>query len=203
MRTKESPVLVCQPAGYEHKTALRQLLELYKYDFTEFDPEDVNESGMYESRDLDAYWNEPGRYPFLLRADGKLAGFALIRLIEKGEGNSESRRREKHCLQAEQESAFQTEQTHKSLQETASQYEMVEFFIMKKYRGCGVGRQAACELFRQFPGRWKLGVMEENAPALSFWRSVIGSCESAVDLIETRETDWDGPVLRFESQGSV
>ncbi|NGZ77166.1 GNAT family N-acetyltransferase [Saccharibacillus sp. VR-M41] len=134
---------------------------------------------MYEFRDFDAYWNEPGRYPFLLRADGKLAGFALIRLIgPSDEGSSEKA-------------------------DGLGIYEMVEFFVMKKYRKQGIGRRAADELFRRFPGRWKLGVMEENAPALSFWREAIASCEAAEKLLETREREWDGPMLRFTVRKSA
>jgi hypothetical protein len=33
---------------YDQKSTLRNLLELYKYDFSEFNPEDVNENGLYD-----------------------------------------------------------------------------------------------------------------------------------------------------------
>ncbi|MEJ8307342.1 GNAT family N-acetyltransferase [Saccharibacillus sacchari] len=157
--------LSCLQADYANKSTLRQLLELYKYDFTAYDPEDVNESGLYEYRDLDSYWNVPGHYPFLLRADGKLAGFALIRRFEADSGSG---------------------------------HEMVEFFVLKKYRGYGLGRAAAQRLFAAFPGAWKLSVMENNAPALAFWQRAIFSCPAASDHIERREEDWEGPVLQFE-----
>lgn len=159
--------LSCLQADYAYKSTLRQLLELYKYDFTAYDPEDVNESGLYEYRDLDSYWNVPGHYPFLLRADGKLAGFALIRRFETDFGSG---------------------------------HEMVEFFVLKKYRGYGLGRAAAQRLFAVFPGAWKLSVMENNAPALAFWQRAIYSCPAASDYIERREEDWEGPVLRFETR---
>ncbi|WP_442600663.1 GNAT family N-acetyltransferase [Paenibacillus sp. KN14-4R] len=64
---------------YEQKSVLRNLLELYKYDFTEFDPEDVNESGLYEYMYLDHYWTEEGRYPYFIRVNEQLAGFVLVR----------------------------------------------------------------------------------------------------------------------------
>lgn len=66
---------------YEQKSTLRNLLELYKYDFSEYDPEDVNENGLYEYMYLDHYWTEEGRYPFFIRVDGKLAGLALVRKL--------------------------------------------------------------------------------------------------------------------------
>ncbi len=66
-------------APLNKKPVLRHLMELYKYDFTEFDPEDVNEHGLYGYKYLDHYWTEEGRRPFLITVDDKYAGFALIR----------------------------------------------------------------------------------------------------------------------------
>ncbi len=71
----------------EQKSTLRNLLELYKYDFSEFDPEDVNENGLYEYMYLDHYWTEEGRYPFFFRVEGKLAGLALVRKLGTDEDN--------------------------------------------------------------------------------------------------------------------
>ncbi|MGO4530357.1 GNAT family N-acetyltransferase [Paenibacillus sp. 2TAF8] len=72
---------------YEQKSILRNLLELYKYDFSEFDPDDVNPNGLYEYKYLDHYWTEDGRYPFFIKVDDKLAGFALVRDIGANESN--------------------------------------------------------------------------------------------------------------------
>ncbi|MCM3274242.1 GNAT family N-acetyltransferase [Paenibacillus elgii] len=77
--------VVVSKAAAEQKSVLRNLLELYKYDFTEFDPEDVNEHGLFEYPYLDHYWTEEGRHPFLVYVDGKLAGFALIRELGSDE----------------------------------------------------------------------------------------------------------------------
>ena len=71
-----------EPATLSDKPVLRRLLQLYLYDFTEFAPEDLDEHGEYAYRYLDHYWapnDGEERHPFLIRADGKLAGFALIR----------------------------------------------------------------------------------------------------------------------------
>ncbi|BBH24381.1 hypothetical protein Back11_57260 [Paenibacillus baekrokdamisoli] len=72
---------------YDQKSTLRNLLELYNYDFSEFEPEDVNENGLYGYRYLDQYWTEEGRHPFFIRVDGKLAGFALVREVGTNEHN--------------------------------------------------------------------------------------------------------------------
>ena len=42
----------------KHKTVLRQLLEFYCYDFSEYLKTDVNEHGKFEYQYLDSYWLE-------------------------------------------------------------------------------------------------------------------------------------------------
>ncbi|MFP3390932.1 GNAT family N-acetyltransferase [Brevibacillus sp. SIMBA_040] len=61
------------------KDALRRLLELYIYDFSEFLPIDVNEDGYYGYEYLDEYWSDPVRHPYFIKVEGKLAGFVLVR----------------------------------------------------------------------------------------------------------------------------
>jgi predicted acetyltransferase len=65
-------------AELRDKPVLRQLLQLYQYDFSEFDNADVDDDGSYRYGYFDSYWTEPGRHPLLLRVDGKWAGFALV-----------------------------------------------------------------------------------------------------------------------------
>jgi predicted acetyltransferase len=66
------------PVELEHKSVLRQLLELYAYDFSEYDDADVNEHGLYGYKYLDHYWTEPDRHPFFIVVDGHLAGLVLV-----------------------------------------------------------------------------------------------------------------------------
>ena len=68
-------------ALYHQKATLRNLIELYKYDFSEFDPDDVNENGLYDYMYLDHYWTEEDRHPYFIRVEGLLAGFVLIREV--------------------------------------------------------------------------------------------------------------------------
>lgn len=62
----------------EEKSLLIQLMELYNYEFTVYNNADINEFGYYGYAHIDDYWNEEERYPYLIRVDGKIAGFALI-----------------------------------------------------------------------------------------------------------------------------
>jgi len=74
-----NPAVTLEPAAYEQKAILRNLLELYVYDFTEFTGDDIGADALFGYRYLDHYWTDPDRYPFLIRANGALAGFALVR----------------------------------------------------------------------------------------------------------------------------
>jgi predicted acetyltransferase len=122
-------------AAEEARPVLRRLVELYLYDFSEFDGADVDAGGEYGYRYLDLYWTEAGRHAFLFQVDGHWAGFALVRDVPP--------------------------------------FEMAEFFVMRKYRRRGVGRRAAAELFRRFPGRWSVREEAANAGSIAFWRKAI------------------------------
>jgi predicted acetyltransferase len=73
-----SKYIEISPAGLSEKPVLQQMLELYQYDFSEFDAADIEPSGAYGYPYLDKYWIEPGRTPFLIRVNGNLAGFVLV-----------------------------------------------------------------------------------------------------------------------------
>lgn len=64
------------PAGDGDRERLSALMELYCYDFSELLPIDVEENGRF-SPPLDK-WLDGKKHAFLARADGKLAGFALV-----------------------------------------------------------------------------------------------------------------------------
>ncbi|MDD6041148.1 MAG: hypothetical protein PUD63_08180 [Clostridia bacterium] len=62
----------------EQKETLRNLLEKYLCEFAQWDHREVAEDGLYHYPWLDCYWTEPGRFAYLIRVDGHLAGFALV-----------------------------------------------------------------------------------------------------------------------------
>ncbi|WP_417309101.1 GNAT family N-acetyltransferase [Devosia sp.] len=55
----------------------------------------------------------------------------------------------------------------------AARHFMAEFFVLKAYRGRGVGRQAAEAILARHPGPWQLAVITQNAAASAFWASVL------------------------------
>ncbi|MFP5265583.1 MAG: GNAT family N-acetyltransferase [Blastocatellia bacterium] len=54
-------------------------------------------------------------------------------------------------------------------------WDVAEFFIARGYRRRGIGMKVAHEVWRRFPGRWEVRVMESNTPAKGFWESAIAS----------------------------
>jgi predicted acetyltransferase len=78
-------------AAIADKVALQNMMQLYIHDFSEqwaglSDRElgrnaafaHLSTSGRFPDYPLDAYWIEDGRVPLLIKADGRLAGFALL-----------------------------------------------------------------------------------------------------------------------------
>jgi predicted acetyltransferase len=82
------------------------------------------------------------------------------------------------------------------------EFSVTDFFLLRKFRGRGVGERIAHELFERFPGRWKVEQFAENKPAVAFWRTVIDRyCDGRFEQRSGR-SQW-GPlnVLLFRSGG--
>ena len=65
-------------ATLDDKPLLQRLVELYQYDFSEIQGGDLDQHGCFGYLYLDNYWVDADRYPFLVRVNGKLAGFVLV-----------------------------------------------------------------------------------------------------------------------------
>ena len=70
--------LSLDPVSVDEKEILRNLLEKYLYEFSQYDLGDVNALGLYGYNYLDNYWTEDNRWAFFIRVDGRLAGFAMV-----------------------------------------------------------------------------------------------------------------------------
>ncbi len=146
-----------EQATFDQKEILRNLLEKYDYEFSQYDGRDVNGLGLYGYRYLDNYWTEEGRWAFFLKADGKLAGFAMVNNYpEAGE---------------------------------PVDYCMSEFFVMYKYRRCGLGRWAAYALFDRFPGLWQLKRTPRNTGSVYFWDKVVSGYTEGAFWLERGRAD--------------
>ncbi len=70
--------ITIDPVSVEEKEILRNLMEKYDYEFSQYDGRDVNPLGLYGYDWLDNYWTDKSRHAFFIRVDGKLAGFAMV-----------------------------------------------------------------------------------------------------------------------------
>ena len=66
------------PATLDQQPILANLLELYSHDFSEFVEVKLGADGRFGYPRLHLYWHEVHRHPFLIRADGELAGLVLV-----------------------------------------------------------------------------------------------------------------------------
>lgn len=131
------------PVTLAQKETLRNLLEKYDYEFSQWDLRDVDENGLYGYAYLDCYWTEENRWAYFIRADGKLAGFVMVNDYP--------------------ETGVKTD------------FCMAEFFVMHKYRRCGVGREAAVRAFDLHRGTWQLKRHPHNTASVHFWNRVVSA----------------------------
>ena len=71
--------LELSPLKFRDKQVLRNLMELNMHDQSEFDGYNINEHGLYDYRYIDHYHTDDDRKAYFVRADGRLAGFVLLR----------------------------------------------------------------------------------------------------------------------------
>ncbi|KAA1237463.1 hypothetical protein D3C87_566120 [compost metagenome] len=92
--------------------------------------------------------------------------------------------------------ALINDESHSTL---PTEYSVGEFFIVRKYRGQGLGLIAAQRLFQQHPGAWEVAVARKNTKALRFWQGAICKCASAgsVSELDWDRPEWNGAIIRF------
>ena len=71
--------IMLQSILFEDREILSNLMEKYHYEFTQYEPRDVNKLGLYGYQYLDFYWTDEKRWAYFIVVDGKLAGFVLVR----------------------------------------------------------------------------------------------------------------------------
>jgi predicted acetyltransferase len=74
-------------ASVQERAIVANLLELYAHDFSEFHEVKVGEDGRFGYKNLDLFWSDATRHPFLARLDGELAGLVLVRQGSEISGN--------------------------------------------------------------------------------------------------------------------
>lgn len=75
--------VMLEPIPWERRATLDNLFQLYVHDFSELwagsARAELSEDGLFElDGGLASYWSEAGAEALLIRADGRVAGFALV-----------------------------------------------------------------------------------------------------------------------------
>jgi predicted acetyltransferase len=74
----------------EQAPLVANLLELYIHDFSGFLNLELGADGRFGYSPLPLYWSEPGRHPFLIRVDAKLAGLVFVKKGSQVLGDGET-----------------------------------------------------------------------------------------------------------------
>lgn len=163
--------VVLEPAGPEHRETIANLFQLYIHDFSE-------QWAGQERGEL----GEDGRfepYPYL---ESYWAGPGRVPLLLRAAGRLAG-----FCL---------INRHHHGARPV--DWNVAEFFVVRKHRRSGLGAAAAAQVFQARPGVWEVAVARRNTGALAFWRDVIESQAGLAGLHELSDaSDWDGTVFRF------
>jgi predicted acetyltransferase len=79
------------PATASEESVLRNLAQLYAYDFAEIMGWDLPDSGRFPDTIVDGCFDGGSRHPFLLYAAGALAGFAIVDTRSRLSGDQDVR----------------------------------------------------------------------------------------------------------------
>jgi predicted acetyltransferase len=67
---------------------------------------------------------------------------------------------------------------------------MAEFFVLKAYRGRGVGRGAFKAALKEHPGPWHIATPEANQSALVFWSKCLAPLDPTTTSIFFEGENW-------------
>ena len=137
-------------ATAEDFPAVANLFQFYAYDLSEFMGFDVARVGSYTlPQSLWNYW-------------GGAAGTGEIRWPAEWRGHP-------FLIRADDQLAgFALVR-----QLAEAEFDMGEFFVLRKYRRTGLGAHVAREMFDRFPGAWWIRELPPNLPAQAFWRKTV------------------------------
>jgi predicted acetyltransferase len=150
----DSHEVVLDVAASGDAPVLASLLELYAHDLSEAFALELGADGRFGYQDLTLYWSEPERRFPFLIRCGMQ--IVGFALVTRGSPASDD----------------------------ADDFDVAEFFVVRRHRRCGVGRRAAFLLWNRFAARWIVRVSERNRCGCHFWPSVIAKYTSGT-FVET------------------
>jgi predicted acetyltransferase len=152
----DSQEVVLEVATAQDAAVFSNLLELYAHDLSEVFNLELKPDGRFGYEKLPLYWSEPEHRFPFLLRCG--SRLAGFALITRGSPASDD----------------------------PEALDVAEFFVVRRYRRCGVGRRAAFLLWDRFPGRWIVRVSEGNHGGCHFWGGVIAEYTNGALAQDTR-----------------
>lgn len=151
--------IVLQLCSIEDKYIINNLYPLYLHDLSEIWQRTTNRHGVFEENDtctlaeqnkiFDVWWEHPDvLFPYLIKVDQLPAGFVFVATPPYTPCPS------------------------------YINYYLNEFFLLRHYRGKGIGQEAVRQLLTQMPGHWEVQTNStaRNARAISFWHKTLAAC---------------------------
>ena len=135
---------------------LSNLLELYAHDLSETFALELGPDGRFGYEKLPLYWSEPERRFPFLIRCGTRV--VGFALITRGSPGSDD----------------------------PEDFDVAEFFVIRRHRRSGVGRRAAFLLWNRFSVRWIVRVSEGNHSGRHFWGRVIAEYTNDAPTETTR-----------------
>ncbi len=143
---KSLPKFELIAATRSHKSILADLLQLYIEEFSAFVTVPVGLDGRFVYKNLPSYLTEPA---VILFSSASARNGPALSLSTRFRSLRPQSSREENC------------------------WDMAEFFVLDKYRRRGLGSNVAHAVWRAFPGRWEVRVMEWHKAAHVFWSESI------------------------------
>ncbi|MCG7488571.1 GNAT family N-acetyltransferase [Vibrio sp. Of14-4] len=82
--------------------------------------------------------------------------------------------------------------------ECKSIWDIEQYFVLKKFKGQGVGKRAFQQLTEKYPGQWQVRILKENKVAMKFWLATIESIVKTDYLSELAiDVDLEMHFIRF------
>lgn len=146
------------------KNALKNMHQLYLHDLSEYtDSLDINADGIFETDDIDTYYEMDSLFPILIECNKNIVGFVLLNTPPYAPKGYD--------------------------------YYINDFFILRKFRGQGIGKATAKKLFQTYSGKFAMVQLARNHTAINFWKRVLN--ENTIEY-EEKEKIEDGEPCIFQ-----
>lgn len=166
----ESTQVTVDPATAREAPLISNLWELYAHDLSDVFSLELRSDARFGNPKLPLYWSEPDRRFPFLIRHG--GHVAGFALVARTA----------------------------SVLDQSTVFDVAEFFVVRRHRRSGVGREAAFALWDRFPGTWTVRVSTGNTGGCRFWAQAVA--RYAGDFVEERRSV-DGREWRVYSFASA